>query len=51
MKDKISQTFKGIAIEDESLAEKAASLIRKKIIQGILEPGQRLTESELSPSA
>ena len=48
MKNKIRQTFTGITIKDESLAEKAASVIRKKIIQGILEPGQRLAENELA---
>jgi DNA-binding GntR family transcriptional regulator len=44
----IKQSFRGISIVDESLAEKAASMVRKKIMQGILEPGERLTETELA---
>jgi DNA-binding GntR family transcriptional regulator len=46
--NKIRQTFEGIVIEDELLAGKAASQIRKKILEGQLAPGQKLTESDFA---
>ena len=48
MKERITRAFAGAAIEDESLAGKAATLIRSRIIAGELGPGERLTETDFA---
>ncbi len=48
MDNEISRKLDGLAIKDESLAEKAAKIIRDKIITGVLIPGERLAEHDFA---
>jgi DNA-binding transcriptional MocR family regulator len=48
MARKVKNAFQGMKIEDESLSEKAAALMRTKIISGDLAPGVRMREIDIA---
>lgn len=48
MDNRILPKLDGLTIKDESLAEKAAIMIRHKIMTGVLTPGERLAENDFA---